>query len=304
MTAPDLDPSEAAAAWALRMASSNLSRDDLQRLKAWLAAHPSHRDELNHARKVWKGIAPLEGVARKTRNSPLRTRWVAAATALAAGIALFALAPSLVSHDVESPTGKVTRSNLADGSTVWLDTGAAIDFHAGAGERTLRVVRGRIHIAITPDPQRPFRVLALDAVIHDVGTAFTVDTDGGLRVAVTEGVIEVERSRSKLRVDAGSAAVFSPDERGQLAPYLAGAEAAWRNDRIALDQTPLEEALREADRYRPGAIILADSALRHRKVSGALSIEKLDDSLEALALNQHLRLIRLPFLLIVTSDDG
>ena len=301
-----------AAAWVLRIASGSITPDEREQLKRWLAEHPSHRAHLDHARRVWQGITALEETARRERRvaaffralGPRRRRvgYLAAAATAAACLAWVAVAPGFASHELSSPTGKVTRSVLADGSTLWLDSDAAAAFNLGRADRTLRVVRGRVHISIARDSRRPFRVLAQDAVIHDIGTAFTVGVEGPLRVAVEAGVVEVERSRSKWRLDAGTAAVFAPGEAVQAAQFDEQA-GAWRVGRITLNQVPLEEALREADRYRPGRIVLMGSGTAHRKVSGSLSIDALDDSLQALAVGQRLRLVHLPYLLLVIPDE-
>ena len=68
---------------------------------------------------------------------------------------------------------------LEDGSRATLFADAAIAFPASAaGVTAVQLVSGLAKFEVAHDERRVFRVLAGEVVIEDIGTAFTVESDG------------------------------------------------------------------------------------------------------------------------------
>lgn len=293
-------PSESRTAsdWVALLASKQASAADLRQLKAWLAADASHRREFDEARRLWTGMAPLEAplVESLSRRRPIATP---AGLAAAACLVIAILISQLVSHDFTAPVGEVRQLALADGSQLWLDSGAAVDFEQRDGHRTLRIARGRMHVAVA-EHEAPFVVEANGAVIRDIGTAFTVDIGAPeLQVVVTEGMVEVTARARSTMLAAGRAANFGPGESKMPYDFDVASEAAWREGRIVFDRTPLARVLRDVARYRSGGILILDDDASAQTVSGSIAIADVEGGLDSLVNAAGLRSIELPGLTIV-----
>ena len=294
--------SDVAVRWVARLSLDAVSQDDVAELKEWLSRDPSHRRAFDRARRMYAGLAAVEpAVCASPRRSSVVPMLLAAAACL-----VLAVMPWLFQPDFSSPVGQVREARLPDGSRLWLDSGAAVDFHADGGARVLEVREGRIHVAIAADASRPFSVRAANAVIRDIGTAFTVDThDERLQVSVHDGKVEIELDDAITPLATGQSALFAAGTVASVHDFDRHTEEAWRQGRVLLDRTSLADTLRIVERYRRGFVILLDDSVSAMPMSGSLALQDLDGSLDALATGSGLRLRRLPLLLIVTSaNDG
>ncbi|WEK45142.1 MAG: FecR domain-containing protein [Candidatus Andeanibacterium colombiense] len=296
------DIAATAAEWVERLTSGEPSPEDVARLRAWLAEDPEHRCAYEQARAVWTELPRTS--LRKYRRAPLR---LAAGTALAAGLAFALLFPGF--HDHATAAGEVRRLTLPDGTTAWLDSDSAIDLAFDDDHRTIRLARGRVALAAAHGDARPLAVEAGDATITDVGTVFAVDRGGdgavdgagGLLVAVSEGLVDVAQGARTTRLAGGEAASFDGPSPHMRAVHTG--EFAWRDGRIVLDQIPLDQALRELDRYYDGRIVLTDRSIGGRLVSGTLFPGRAEEGVDTLARSQGLKVTHLPWLILVRAAD-
>jgi len=106
---------------------------------------------------------------------------------------------STARHGVtESSTPRVAQQSLVqlpDGSSVHaVSSDARVETVAvGPTGVTLRLDSGTARFSVTPNPKRPFRVIARDATVTVLGTVFTVALDPqAIRVEVERGRVKVE----------------------------------------------------------------------------------------------------------------
>ncbi|MFC4311163.1 FecR family protein [Steroidobacter flavus] len=289
---------QAAVEWVSRLALGEVTAKELASLKAWLAADPCHQAEFDIARQKWADLKSL----RPEKAAASRPRW--GAWAAAACVVAFSILQIFRTHDVSSSVGEIRETTLADGSRLWLDTDSAVDFDQTATARSLHVVRGRIHIAVANDQQRPLTVEAAGYVVRDIGTSFSVDLAGdGLRVAVVDGAVEVSRDGVTTLLTAMQAASFTEHRVLASAPLDIVSEKAWREGRILFADTSLDTVLAEIDRYRKGTVWLSDAAMGKKVLSGSIPTDDLESGLDALAETAGLRLVRLPYLLVVLPAE-
>jgi len=323
MTAPagrtaQLEDGVTAAArdWVVRLASKDITADDLQAFKAWLAEAPAHREAFETERRFWHDLEGLRAAAApeeprplpapRTRRRPLR---LVLGGALAACLALFlAMDPLEVAllADHETAVGAQQRVALPDGSAVLLNTDSAIRIAFAAGERRIDLLKGEAFFEVAPDTARPFRVAAGGGVTEAVGTAFVVRADdGGAAVAVTHGRVAVRSPDSAVQATAvllrpGEATHYADGGAPQPARKARAAELApWRRGTIRIDGLPLDQALAELDRYRPGRILLLADTARLRAVSGAFDIDGIDAAIAGLAATQGLTVTEITDYLVI-----
>ncbi|MFC4313777.1 FecR family protein [Steroidobacter flavus] len=284
--------------WVALLASKRATAEQLRELKAWLAADATHRREFDEARRLWTGLAPLEAplIQSLPRRRPIA---ITAGLAAAACLLIAVFVSTFNNHDLISPVGEVHEVPLADGSQLWLDSGAAVDFEQRDGQRTLRVAKGRVHIVVAEN-EAPFVVEAKGAVIRDIGTAFSVDvSEEQLHVAVTEGLVEVSAGDDLTTLGAGRAARFGADDLSSTYNFEVTFEAAWREGRVLFKEAPLARVVHELGRYRSGGILVLDDDAAKQTVSGSIAIADIEGGLDSIVNAAGARLIRLPGVVIV-----
>ena len=321
----------AARDWVVRLTSGEPTAEELDHFKSWLGESPSHREAFERERQFWKSLGGLEAasgpqtwgphasgaerpVARPSLSSSMRPRWriVAAAGVAAAFLGLFVLSGDWLTAamlaDHRTAEGELLVVDLPDGSTAHLNTDTAITVTFDDDERRIGLLRGEALFEVSFDPQRPFRVEATDGVAEAVGTAFVVRRgDDTASVAVLEGRVRVT---SPVDVESPSTSVLA--DGGQRTHYAKGAPpsavepfdpqtaAVWREGVIVIEDLPLDRAIAELDRYRPGRIVLMDAGADYRSVSGAFDLETIDAAVAGLAATHGLSVTEVtPYLLIL-----
>lgn len=325
----DSDATAAARDWILRLSSGEITPAEMSRFKEWLARSPARRAAFERERRFWRRLEPLrqttgragepdsrDEAAPAGRASPSRSPRPAARrgrrAALVAGLAAcaaLALAfgdlPAALMADYTTAVGARRTVTLADGSVVHLNTDTAIAVAIDAASRRVDLLRGEALFEVAADPARPFSVAAGDGVTRALGTAFVVRTgDGETTVTVTEGRVRVTAPAGAggAWIDAGPGARTryragqAPRSAGTVDPAMV---ALWRRGVIRIDDLPLDAAVAELDRYRPGRIVLlADGP--YESVSGAFDIAGVDAAVAGLAATHGLGATEItPYLLVL-----
>ena len=197
--------------------------------------------------------------------------------------------------DYATAAGAQRSVTLPDGSIAHLNTDTAIAVSYAADERRVDLLRGEAFFEVMPDPAKPFRVMAVDGAVQAVGTAFVVRTWADrATVAVTDGAVVVTSpglpgdQGVSVEVRRGQATRYHQGQAPEAASATDVASAAlWRNGGILIDNLPLDQAVAELDRYRPGRILLLGAAVPYAAVSGAFDIGRIDGG-HALAADRAL----------------
>ena len=172
--------------------------------------------------------------------------------------------------------GEQRMISLSDGSTLSLNTDSQVRVALTARARTVELARGEAYFAVSRDPARPFSVIAGEAVVTAIGTAFNVRaTAEGAVVSVAEGKVEV-RTRTASEVlpvalTAGERAVVSPHSLTRLRDVKASSAAAWMQGRIEFEAATIEEVMLEFARYSRLEVGFADDTLRQRRITGSFN---------------------------------
>jgi transmembrane sensor len=231
------------------------------------------RDRKHDVDAILKSI-PTGVIQLSSRGSALlpprsAMRYLRWPLALAATAALFAVAlivamgTGQAEHAFATSVGEQRAVTLADTSIVHLNADSEIEVDIGDTTRTVELLRGEAMFKVAHDEQRPFRVRTRGGTVQAVGTQFNVydQADGsGTRVSVLEGKVRITpegsgEDQSQL-LGAGEEALLRRNgsiERAQK-PNIASS-VAWRQRRLVFDQTPLEEMVREFNRYSTSKVI-------------------------------------------------
>ena len=287
---------EQAARFRARLADAPGDEALRQRIEAWRAQEPAHAQAYEEAERLWA----LMGSAGARVAARYRLRaWALPSAGIAAALVLMLTMPALergwqdLRSDAVADIGERRTVTLADGSQVTLDSDTALAFSLDDKGRQVRMFRGEAFFSVTHDPAHPFRIQAGDATVTVLGTRFNVRMDGTrTRVTVEHGRVRLEGPSGQRILTDETQGIYDAS-RVFAEPAVSADQTAWRHGRAVYYDAPLGEVVADLNRYRRGAIYLARSDLRERRVTGAFRTDTPDQTLGAIRASLHLHAIAL-----------
>ncbi len=295
-----------ASQWIAKL-DKTLSAADHKALQEWLAADQENQAVLLEMAKLWDKMAVMSrlsdlipGPASHSARLPRFALAAAASVVIAvlAGVwALSALnagdAPELRYATVatlsdiayETAIGEQSTVTLPDGGQVVLNTNSRIEVNYTDQYRLLRLERGEIHVEVTHDKTRPFRIVAGDKIVQAVGTAFSLEitNDQQIELVVTEGKVLVGVHQGppggamhavvpaeSVMVVAGEELILgSPAEDIiQVSPEEIEVKLSWRKGNLIFRGESLEEAVTEIGRYTTIEFVILNENLKRVRIAG------------------------------------
>lgn len=282
--------------WLTWQHSGEFSGAQQQQLAAWRKADAAHEQAWQQAQALWQGLEGLRGrnipgsqpllpeihprPICKSQSQRLSTLAIACSILLAVVIPLN-YPPSLWRADYVTEKGEQHRVTLADGSTITLNSDSAVSIHFDNHWRRVEVLQGEAFFAVAKAKQ-PFVVTTADGEVRAVGTAFSVqlrDTD--TQVELVEGKVEIQdvSHQQYHRLIAGQLAQISNGQIHIDSSNQPENLALWREGYLQFDGLPLQQAIEQINRYRPGKVVLLNPALAAQRVSGLFRLDALDQAI-------------------------
>ena len=282
-----------AADWVARLNGPH-SDDDRAEFRSWYESQPDNARAYDRQSEIFRVAGQLRGAApagqerHRTSSRPLRFAFAAAL----AGAALLAFV--LLSGHTTSPLaqpaqqiatfsadpGQSRRIRLVDGSDILLSPGSSLDVSIGTGERRLRLASGEGRFSVAHEA-RPFVVEASGAEVVARGTQFVVSlAPGRTTVSLIEGRVDVSYAdargggerRRVTRLAPGERLVVESGARDAVAEAPAADRrrpSAAQSAMLEFDDTPLAEAVEQANRHGSTRIRLVDPAIANLRITGA-----------------------------------
>ena len=225
--------------------------------------------------------------AGRRRHSP-RRRWLLAggAGAAFASLAVGLLRPPLglwpsyaeMQADYRTATGEQRRYALdAQQLTLALNTQTSLNVATRDGRPEIELVAGE---AIQARRDQPCLVKA--------GAARLLLADGDIEIRrlrgqqvqlrCNAGQLEVRHPQGALRLAAGMQIAYDDDALDAPAP-LPARPSDWRAGVVSFHDLPLEQAIDEINRYRPGRVVLMNGDLARRRLSARYEVQDLDQAI-------------------------
>ncbi|MDD1622800.1 MAG: FecR family protein [Methylococcaceae bacterium] len=315
---------EQACGWLSKMHSGEFSLPEQQQLAAWRAADPAHDRAWQQVRAAWRGMEQLRGRAipgsepllqeryrkpqsRRAQEPFLRRRLLPLAVACSAVLAVTLAAffpPALWQADYLTGKGEQRSVTLADGSKVILNTSTALAIHFDDAVRRVELLQGEAFFEVAKNPQRPFVVTTAGSEVRAVGTAFDVRREAEqTEVELVEGIIEIQDAKHQHseRLTAGQSARIGAENIAVQNASRPESMALWRDGYLQFDGLPLREAVARINQYRPGRVLLLNSALADKRISGLFRLDALDQAIASLkAAVPELRTVNIsPYLVVL-----
>jgi transmembrane sensor len=274
-----------AAAWIVRLHASRRSRALEAGFRRWLAADPENARQFDRVTEVWDGAASLQ-LGAGVRPTQLRPRssvgpWLRAAmVVLVCGLLAYAVSQVPLADKFRTQVGEQRVVRLEDGSRVSLNSRTAVAARFTSSERRVTLESGEAYFEVAHDASRPFIVVAAGHVVTALGTTFLVRQDGQNHTAVTlvEGrvAVSIDSARpareSPVTLSPGERLVLMVDAPPKLDSPQIDALLAWRRGEVALDKTPLAEAVAEMNRYETKPVVVDAVLGEQLRISGIYRI--------------------------------
>jgi len=248
------------------------------------------------------------------------TRHWSAAAVLVLMLA-FAVTALMPLPDGHYRTGKGERltQQLADGSTLMLNTDSYVAVEYAAGERRIVLRAGEAYFDVAHDKNRPFVVYAGGGKVRAVGTAFNVyKTDGQVAVTVTEGTVEVTATAdpaadsdtdtgASKRVTVNQSLIYK-EQLGLVTDREAqeiDRHLAWRRDKLYFDNVTLSAFVEQLNRYSSSRLMIVDPGLKDLRVGGVFKAGDTQAALQALEATFPVQTVSVtPFLTLLYKGDS
>jgi len=281
---------------------------DAADVERWFAAHPqeaaalraidaaarelpaSGRADVEHALERVKARMTSAGQRSPDRlvRFTKRVEFLAAAAAvfLVAGVFLFRRVETRLqpAPEVAYSTGVGQRDSvtLDDGSLVLLGPSSRVVVNGRAVTLT-----GDAYFRVRHDGTTPFIVWAGNAVVRDIGTAFTVQSDSShpVRVVVTDGSVALSHQSDSVTLDKGDIGIVAAN--GAVAARRGSAtddDVAWMQGRLVFRDATMAEVAGDLRRWYGVELRVTDSLLQRRVFTGSFTGDAPAQVLRAIGL--------------------
>ncbi|MEM8596919.1 MAG: FecR domain-containing protein [Pseudomonadota bacterium] len=183
--------------------------------------------------------------------------------------------------------GEVRQIVLRDGSTLHLGPDSAVSVTFGPRDRHVALMRGEVYLRVSHETERPFRLTTHRLEARVLGTAFHVRIgEQETTVAVREGRVSVtmddlgEESADPLTLGERMRVGEQSIERGSVPPEEID---AWLEGRLVVRDRPVREVIAILRRYHRGALLLVDTAVIEKRVTGVYDLHDPISALRAIA---------------------
>ena len=259
----------------------------------WLHADPAHAEAYAQAQVVWElsevagsRLAGEEALVMQRYLSAMNVskrnrvwQWssgVAVAACLLLMLGVFAgWQPARwiddLGADYVSAPGQVRTLTLADQSRVTLDADSAIAVNFSGGERHVQLRRGVAFFQVSHTGE-PFVVDAQNGEARVLGTEFEVRRQPeGAQVTVLSGRVGVKAGAHAPQqiLSADQQVAYDGGVSGAVQGVDSKARLSWRSGWLTYSKTPLVDVVADLKRYFPGQIVLLNTELGQRRISGS-----------------------------------
>ncbi len=298
---------EVAQAWLIKMRGEDAGalRGEFE---TWLLASAEHAEAYRRAERRMSALTILKTSARHGTGHADERRglvrgwlpWGAAATAIALLILAFgaggaslpgqpgAASIAYAAEPLVTQRGEIRTFKLADGSRATLDTDSRLDVAFGNGERSVRLVKGRVRLAIARQDV-PLHIAAERGATtaNDAEIDLSIDEAGTVTAALRRGDADWRpdmKSGAAKPLSRGQTLTYRRD--GQLQP--AGAATPdipvnWPEGWADYRSIRLDRLVAEANRYAVRPILIDDGKIAALEVSGRFHISQTEVFAERIA---------------------
>ncbi len=235
--------------------------------------------------------AQSPGSRRTTVRRIVSRRAIIGGSAIAASVAAaYAIArpplgmwPSFaeLTADYRTAKGEQRKVALLNNVSLELNTETSIAVRSIKNAPRIEVISGEAAISATRDGLAPLVVDAGNGRITALQADFQVRClDGKVTVSCIDGAVDVGLGGRTIRVAKEQQVSYSASGGlTALTPVDPVRATAWQNGLLIVHDWPMSRVVDEINRYRPGQIVIMNSTLGRRRITGTFYLNHLDDFL-------------------------
>lgn len=286
----DLDTIRARAIeWHIRLRDGD--GDDWNAFSEWLGEDPRHAEIYDVIEDADRAIGPMLGRIdfREAANDAdddvgavdgaarsHKWRWLTGGLVAAASLAVVMLSlPSSRSdpYSIRTAAGERRVVMLDSQTRVVMNGNTTMQFDRN-NPRFASLVTGEALFDVRHDEAKPFTLHVGENRLRDAGTMFdVVNTDAGLRVAVSEGQVIYNPDAERVALNPGQQLVAPAGATSIRVENVArDAVGAWEHGRFVYDGAPLSQVTADLERAL-GITIKVDATIAERPVSGSIVLD-------------------------------
>ncbi len=309
--------------------TNQLDEEQSIKLEDWKLANDHNLKEYDDFVAIWiksgsmklpasiNELSAFNTVLKKTGLHSSRKRWINFTIQVAAVLMLSIIFSGVYSflkndsnktlalnqpiyREVKAAFGTQAKVELADGTTVYLNSGSKLRFPESFANQELRKVSldGEGYFAVTKNPEQPFVVEVNNLNVKVLGTTFDVDAYQGnddVKVVLVEGSVLLQ---GKTKDGSEEILNLSPDQIATLNRTnnsLSKAEVknmnkytGWINGKIIFVDDPIETVVNKLGKWYNVDIIIADKKLSNYSFTATFMDESLEQILDVLSLTSSM----------------
>jgi transmembrane sensor len=201
----------------------------------------------------------------------------------------------VVMQTISSRQGMVTKFDLVDGTSVWLNSGSSLEFPSlFAGDIREVELKGEAFFKVAKNKNQPFRVRAKGLNIEVLGTSFNVasyENEKQSEVVLVEGIVKLSSDESKIKKSFGT---MHPGQRAVFTEATQEVEAedvavdkyvAWRDGNLIFRNDKMDDVVRQLSRWFNVEIIISDPGIKDYAYKASFRNENLTQVLNLLKIS-------------------
>jgi transmembrane sensor len=304
--------SQQAADWFAKLRNGQVTEEERQHFQRWLTTDLAHSKAFEEIQAFWDDPAlskslkaiPLSSQGKRhSRFSSLHYRLAVPLTAAGLILAAVILQPYLncLQADYCTGVGESRSIQLADGSTITLNSQSAVKVNFQGNTRQIHLLQGEVLFEVKRNTAKPFLVDAQFSQTRVLGTRFIVREDRHSdTITVINGVVAVSQNQQQPAILHVNDQLTVGEATGRIHQVSATKASAWTSGHLVFDSANLGVVIKEISRYRNGTVIIKNSRLKALKVSGRFDIRNPDKALQALEQTLPIKMYRLtPWLVVI-----
>jgi transmembrane sensor len=305
-----------AALWVTELHGPDRNAELEERVRRWIAEDPRQAAAFELATEAWQRSGNLPAYL------PKRARPKASRKALA-GMAILCAAMISAAYFLRDPTlvtgpGEQRTVELSDGTQVSLNANSRIIVQYDDRVRKLILASGEVLFNVIKHQPRPFVVVIGNQKVIAMGTSFLVrreeSSESAFAVTLVEGRVAIEPLSWPDVLPSASVTGLTLLNPGERLRFSDGATekrdspsidrvTAWRRGQLIFDDTSLNEAAAEFNRYGSTKIVIHDPTLGKLRVGGVFGIGDPSSFVQAMANTYHLRIIHRGNTIVLTDKQ-
>ncbi len=194
-------------------------------------------------------------------------------------------------NEIEVPYGQMSKVNLSDGSSIWLNSGTTLKYPTAFNDEQREVfINGEAYFEVAKDESCPFVVTSNNFSVKVLGTSFNVTSypdENTSNVTLVEGKIKLfsEEKKWSAILKPGQSADLSEGEITEISKVDTDFFTSWKNGKISFRQESFNSIASKLERWYNTKILFTDQSLKALKFSGTLIKNKpVDQVLKSICL--------------------